>query len=966
MIPQFAMNYKHGQNIGGKYRLAMRPELVQSGIKDTMSAIQAGKRTNTIRWGQADSQQINQLQAGDPVRFYSGNDKIVVRATPNKSGQVGYTLNPDELNNRYGDAWLERLSELEGWDVPSLKNLFGSKGTGQAFQYEYLGKDSPIVLAKTEPIQTNQPIIQVPNQQVPSQQIQINQALSKTIDSLPVSNQSKPKPKPVLRNDQQPIEILQTNEPVLFDDGSIYPEVELLWNNADKRGGYAPLTNEGEIVKYKDDQPVLIGLNQTLADIDAITQSRPASVVGDVIMKNGIVYDEFPNDIDGEIDLPSPSKEVDAAALGMASKPVLGKKYYGGREYTYLIPTMRVTGKRDTLPRDNYTIIDKSTPNQYNKGVVRPEHEVRFELSAGAPDTDLLSSTPQWALQPKVKSQDVTNRIFNFDERDIQVPATNQVKATQLNKFLGIPEKKGRFTMYSEPTTVQQGNKRVSEETAYPGLRGNSPVATPVGEYPLSLGASQTVREFGKVAEYDRSKNAALGIPAFMDAQDVANQLQESAIRANQAWKGSAVRDSQGNVQYDSQGLPVSATRSLSNLDLAQMASRAEGLASKVQLTRDAISEVYQQVPDPDTQQVRGEYKLDIPVAQTKPIKTQEEIDKGGWTGWAYDSSERGPGRVTTQADLDAYARWRKARDTGFVDYPSSNKPVNTELQQKLNQQLNATKQLLINQGMEVETEVSEPVNGVAQHTLKFTGNPDLRTQMELNKALANQSKREYLHLPPNYSIAPQQPILMNRMLAAEGHTPVQKDEILQDVKWEHNPVRNMGRVVDYTDELTNPGKKTGLIWQGQPIVIDESVSQPTLQTHDDPVIIPKGFDPEIIGLRQQWKAEREANLRERAAKLLAAKQQQRQSGIPSHKDIMQQQQQSQERMNQLSELAKQERNQELAQGALPTGNEVKARVNEYMASLGVERGTRYRQMPVHSNPDSQAPARYARAYYTE
>lgn len=905
VIPSFAMKFRHGQNYGG-VPLTMRQELVDAGVTNTMDAIRKGMRTNTTRWNSSDINQINQLNAGDVVRFADDHGALLARAVPNRNGQVGYSINPQQLTDKYGNAWVDRMSQLEGWDVPTMQRLFDKHGLGSAFQYEYLGEDSPIVLAKAQ--------VQTPQQQ--TQQTGINLSTGQRNAPMP----HNPKPSAIqfdspqtetnmrvfnnrdLFPDRQPTQagsqlvgsstvqptvdlmvgqvgqgepapvnpVYGTGTPTFFKvapdsdrlnkldefltvasatskeipqsginiaspellnkaigsresalgrggyanfpgadievmkhaartaqdanpDYSLklslrsgvpsvqwnkvssepkqpftpyakaepnYPEVQLMYStNEQGKGRYVPMTETGQPVSAfakVNDSPALVPLNQTLADVESLMQHGD---IKELMLRQG--------------------QPISAGEI--MSQPVFKVSDAGGTYGDDSTDIWRTTGQRESLSSEINRVIDATTPNYQNKSTTRPLYEIQQELAQSMPDSDLLSSAPQRATQLTLTppSKDVTDRVLNFDERDIVVPPANQVKRESLNEFLGIAPKEGTYNVVSiTPTTTTAVNKKGEtfnrpETDVYPALQEHWGVNTNHGKFPLDRSATLNRRiDDGKYREYDRQSLVAMGHPDAMDIQDLRQKELQSATRADQQWKASSLRDASGNIARDVQGFPVSASRGVSNLDLAKQEATAQGLQSNVELIDRATQELYENhAPNYPTQQVMGSINLG-------------DNPKDSQIGNVYAN--------------------------------------------------------LQNMGMQINKR---------GNVINFSGNPDLRTQMELNQFLREGSDREYLHLPPGYSIAPEYPKQMNEMAERLGRPAVVRNEIVQGSQRGLSP--------EGKDIMLDPGTGTGVKWQGQPIIVDPTVDVPTIQAGEDAVIIPKGFDPEFQGLRKQWDAER-------------------------------------------------------------------------------------------------------------
>lgn len=537
-----------------------------------------------------------------------------------------------------------------------------------------------------------------------------------------------------------------------------YPEVQLMYGtNEQGKGRYVPMTETGEAVSpfaKVNDSPALIPLNQTLAEIETAMQHGDTK---ELMLRQG---------------QPMSAGEI-------MSQPVFKVSDAGGTYGDDGTDIWRTTGQRESLSSSINQMIDATTPNYQNKSNTRPLYEIQQELAQSMPDSDLLSSAPQYATRtsPLPPSKDVTDRVLGFDEADIKVPVANQVERESLNEFLGLAPKEGTYNIVSIPPQATGVNKKGEvvnrmEEEAYPALQEHWGVNTNYGKFPLDRSATLNRQvDDGKHREYNRQSLVAMGHPDAMDIQDLRQQQAQSATRANQQWKASSLRDASGNVARDAQGFPVSASRGVSNLDLAKQEAVAQGLQSNVELIDRSTQDLYEKhAPNYPTQTVMG------------------SINLAGTPGDSY------AGKVARLQDLG----------------------------------------MQVNQRGDV---------------LNFSGNPDLRSQMELNQFLREGSNREQLHLPPGYSIAPEYPKQMNEMNERLGRPAVVRNEIIQDAQRGLSP--------EGKDVMLDPGTGTGVKWQGQPIVVDESVTVPTIKAAEDNVIIPKGFDPEFQGLRQQWDAER-------------------------------------------------------------------------------------------------------------
>ncbi|HEY9824864.1 MAG TPA: hypothetical protein V6D19_05410 [Stenomitos sp.] len=1101
VIPSFAMKFRHGQNYGN-VPLTMRQELVDAGVTNTMDAIRKGMRTNTTRWNSSDINQINQLNAGDVVKFADNQGALLARAIPNRTGQVGYNINPQQLTDKYGNAWVDRMSQLEGWDVPTMQRLFDKHGPGSAFQYEYLGEDSPIVLAKAqvqtpqqqtqqtginlstgqrnapmpahnpkpssiqfdspqteanmrvfnnrdlfpdrqpttagsqligsstvqptvdlmvgqvgqgEPIPVNpvygtgtptyfkeaptadrlnklDDFLQVAkmagetytqrntpggitNYDIPSTGINVSDPnqlsnaikvrskrlgrggfaqfpgnnfsdMKAAVDSARTANpdykvtmaiednvpkvywsrrvdnkEFKPRvnttevpmfgepfmdthdikvvPHPLPNFPERKQRMLEYSNPwpvsLAHEDKGNYPSMELMWHKTDDgRSTLWPMTAESTPLSGKrriEDKPALIGLNETLAEIEARQNSiddKWGSPHKDVMLNREgkpmtaaeIMDQDLPKVViaaNGDRTIDSATGALDEAygspyivrqqshslvpiadqtkidpTKGLIpgvevtdkmfinqhyinQQPIPGSNRYMETSITHtpeyqapapgtirkqqlgeVIPTWRTTGQRESLSSSINQIIDATTPNYQNKSTTRPLYEIQQELAQSMPDSDLLSSAPQWTTRtsPMLPSKDVTDRVLNFDERDIVVPPANQVKRESLNEFLGIAPKEGTYNVVSITPKIPHPTKEgvfLQENEVHKALNPGWSVNTPYGDKPLSMGP--TFSEVDKVwlknpkgkmmteeksvwlneqqlgrttnkdykggggKEIDRSVLQMVGLPEGMDAQDLHNQLAVQANRVDQQWKASTMRDTSGNVMRDDQGFPISASRGMSNLDLAKIESAAQGYQSEVEIINRNLQETYKGVPDYPTQQVMGSINL----AGTPGDSLADKVSR--------------------------------LQDLGF------------EVKQK-------------------------------GDVLNFSGNPDLRSQMELNQFLQSSAKREYLHLPPGYSIAPEYPKQINEMAEKLGRPQVSRNEIVQGSKYEYKlRPRESGNKWEST--MVDSGTGTGVKWQGQPIIVDPTVDVPTIQASEDAVIIPKGFDPEFQGLRKQWDVER-------------------------------------------------------------------------------------------------------------
>lgn len=125
---------------------------------NTMDAILSGERTGTTRfpmWYRNNPGQLAQIKAlspGDIIRFYSGDKSVLVRAIPSALSKqqmaiaaqhpqlqglngVTYALSKNKLES--DPRYLERWSQLEGWNNDAALQFFEKEPLGYGYQFQY-------------------------------------------------------------------------------------------------------------------------------------------------------------------------------------------------------------------------------------------------------------------------------------------------------------------------------------------------------------------------------------------------------------------------------------------------------------------------------------------------------------------------------------------------------------------------------------------------------------------------------------------------------------------------------------------------------------------------------------------------------------------------------------------------------------------------------------------------------------